>query len=234
MQDKAINPVIKLTTFFLLSLLVLFTASWESNYFLATIMLLDILTTAYQKKTSLFFSLIGLCFLSLTYFVAGLRFASTNHTLINHHTLEIGLQLSSRCFVLGMIGLNLAYTVKKEHLMASLVQQAKLPMKIAYSIYAALHLAELMKEEYRYSKIALQMRGINPIISEIDALFAMMVRLLRWSDSLAIAMECRGFSEKRILYNKQTITKKDWLYLLLLVILTLSFYFLFGNFLSDR
>lgn len=234
MRNNPINPVIKLTTLFLLSFTVLFTASWETNYFLSAIMLLDILTTAYQKKTSFFFSLIGLGLLSLTYFVTGMRFASADHVLTSHHILEAGLQLSSRCFVLGMIGLNLAYTVKKEQLMASLIQQGKLPMKIAYSIYAALHLTELMKEEYRYSKIALQMRGRNPIISEIDALFAMMVRLLRWADSLAIAMECRGFSEKRILYNKQTITKKDWLYLLLLIILTLSFYFLFGNFLSGR
>ncbi|TVP89753.1 MAG: energy-coupling factor transporter transmembrane protein EcfT, partial [Alkalibacterium sp.] len=64
---------------------------------------------------------------------------------------------------------------------------------------------------------------VKPLDSK--PLFTMMVRMVRWSERLSLAMESKGFSENRVMQMQMTLKKRDMLFAggLPLLIILLSF-----------
>ncbi len=105
-----------------------------------------------------------------------------------------GLQLSSRLLAFAGMGILFALTTESGYFIASLLHQLKLSPKFAYGILAAFHLMPGMIREYKEVRIAYQVRGIKTHAWSMKPLFTMLVNAVRWSESLAMAMESKGFS----------------------------------------
>lgn len=78
----------------------------------------------------------------------------------------------------------------------SLMQQFHLPPKFAYGILAAYHFFPVVREEYGIVGAALKVRGVKAGPISTKRLFPMLVQAMERSESLAMAMESRGFEEQ--------------------------------------
>ena len=118
----------------------------------------------------------------------------------NIHT---ALQLSTRLLAFASLGMLFALTTKSDYFIASLLHQLKLSPKFAYGILAAFHLMPGMIREFKQVRIAYKVRGIPTTPWSMKPVFTMLVNAVRWSESIAMAMESKGFSgeSKRTYYS---------------------------------
>ena len=136
-------------------------------------------------------------------FTTGLFFSNGGQegvevTLLGQRTLyatnlTTAAQLTSRVLAFGGLGMLFAFTTDSMELIMSLMQQFRLPPKFAYGILAAYHFFPVVKEEYAVVGAALQVRGVKAGLCSTRRLFPMLVHALERSESLAMAMESRGF-----------------------------------------
>lgn len=107
--------------------------------------------------------------------------------------LESALQLSTRLMAFAGLGIAFSLSTDGESFVLSLMHQCHLSPKFAYGTLAAVNLLPGMVREYRNVRTAFEVRGIKvgPISRKV--LFAMLVNSLRWSESVAMAMESKGF-----------------------------------------
>lgn len=106
-----------------------------------------------------------------------------------------GLQLSSRALAFGGLGIFFALTAEGTALIQSFEQQLKLPRTLAYGVLAAWSILPKMKQEYDKVRMALRARGLEVSPFSPKVLKLMLVKAVRWSDHLAMAMLSKGFSE---------------------------------------
>ena len=104
-------------------------------------------------------------------------------------------QLASRVMAYGGLGLSFAFTSDAFELVMSLMQQFRLPPKFAYGVLAAYHFFPVVKDEYAEVGLALKARGVrvNPLSPR--RVVPMLAHALERSESLAMAMESRGFED---------------------------------------
>ena len=121
----------------------------------------------------------------------------------------------------AMLGILFSLTTDGELFIQSLMHQCGLKPKFAYGILAAFHLMPHIGEEYRNARMAFETRGIKVGIFSMKPLFTAMVNCLRWSESLAMAMESKGFDGdgKRTYYY---VTRIHWYDLAFLAVLNLA------------
>ena len=107
--------------------------------------------------------------------------------------LASALQLSSRLLAFAGMGILFALTTKGESFVRSLMHQFHLSPQFAYGTLAAFHLMPKMAEEYKKVQLAFRTRGIvvSPLSTKL--IFTMLVNSMRWSESVAMAMESKGF-----------------------------------------
>ncbi len=105
-----------------------------------------------------------------------------------------GIQLAGRVLAFAGIGLLFALSTDGEEFIGSLMHQCHLPPKFAYGILAAFHLMPMMAKELRDARLAFRVRGVRLPAFSLKPVFAMMVNSVRWSESVAMAMESKGFS----------------------------------------
>ena len=105
----------------------------------------------------------------------------------------LGLRLSSRVMAYAGLGLLFAFTTKSEDFMLSLMHQAHVKPKLAYGILAAFHLIPQISRELEDARLAYAVRGIRVRRIAMKPFFAAMVNCMRWSETLAMAMESKGF-----------------------------------------
>ena len=86
----------------------------------------------------------------------------------------------------------------------------------AYGLLSAWNLLPHMAGEYRKTKLAFQIRGIRVLPFSPRLLVTLMVKTVRWSEDLAMAMESRGFSSKQLRssYEPPQIHKRDIAFLI--------------------
>ena len=106
-----------------------------------------------------------------------------------------GLQLASRALAFGGLGIFFALTANGTALIQSFEQQLKLPRTLAYGVLAAWSILPKMKQEYGKVRMALRARGLEVSPWSPKVLKLMLVKAVRWSDHLAMAMRSKGFSE---------------------------------------
>ena len=224
-----INPSVQLGISFVLSIVILFTKSWELNIAMMLAAIVIILLFRRQAWSRIAKLGCGLSVITIIYFLSVYLHPNEN-TLVR--SVENGaflkaLELSSRILALGFVGISLTTSIDKNEFIASLIKQLKVPVEIAFSILVAINFLTLIQTEYEQSKLALRIRGISGGAVYLKALTTMMIRLIRQSEYTAMAMELRGFSKERIQRLNPSITSIDLMYssfMMFFVVFVIWFY----------
>lgn len=209
-----INPSVQLGVSFLLSMVILFTKSWKLNGAMMLASIVIIVLFRQQPWGRVVKLGLGLLMITLTYFLS-IYFYPNENLLVqtgSNGVFSVALELSSRILALGLVGISLSTSIEKNEFVASLIQQLKVPVAIAYSILVAINFLTLIQTEYEQSKLALQIRGISGSGVYLKALLTMMIRLMRQSEYTAMAMELRGFSQDRVQKIQLEISILDLIY----------------------
>lgn len=203
---KSLNPGYKLLTLIIASLLLSVTFHIRLNLIIAAGCLLVTFCTPGVNRRRLFLGLLPFFLAALGMFTAGLYFGADGGnqgvevTMFGQRTLyasnlTTALQLSSRILAYGGLGMLYAFTSNAFELVMSLMQQFHLPPKFAYGILAAYHFFPVVREEYGIVGAALKARGVKAGPVSTKRLFPMLVQAMERSESLAMAMESRGFQD---------------------------------------
>ena len=133
-----------------------------------------------------------------------------------------GLVLGSLLFVL---------TTDRILLVRSLQQQLRLPPVFAYGLLAAWGILPNMMEEYKRTRAAFAARGIRVFPVSPALLKPLLVKSVRWSEELSIAMESRGFDGRvpRTCSQPLRLRPVDVLFPILSCALFLALFFLLGR-----
>ena len=224
-----INPSVQLGISFVLSIVILFTKSWELNIAMMLAAIVIILLFRRQTWSRIAKLGCGLSVITIIYFLSVYLHPNENTLVrsVQNGAFLTSLELSSRILALGFVGISLTTSIDKNEFVASLIKQLKVPVEIAFSILVAINFLTLIQTEYEQSKLALRIRGISGGSVYLKALTTMLIRLIRQSEYTAMAMELRGFSKERIQRMKPSITIIDLMYssfMMFFVVFVIWFY----------
>ena len=228
-MNLRINPSVQLGISFILSIVILFTKSWELNIAMMLAAIVIILLFRRQAWSRIAKLGCGLSVIMIIYFLSVYLHPNENTLVrsVENGAFLTALELSSRILALGFVGISLTTSIDKNEFIASLIKQLKVPVEIAFSILVAINFLTLIQTEYEQSKLALRIRGVSGGAVYLKALTTMMIRLIRQSEYTAMAMELRGFSKERIQRMKPTITIIDLMYssfMMFFVVFVILFY----------
>lgn len=228
-MNLRINPSVQLGISFILSIVILFTKSWELNIAMMLAAIVMILLFHRQTWSRIAKLGCGLSVITIIYFLSVYLHPNENTLVrsVENGAFLTSLELSSRILALGFVGISLTTSIDKNEFIASLIKQLKVPVEIAFSILVAINFLTLIRTEYEQSKLALRIRGISGGAVYLKALTTMMIRLIRQSEYTAMAMELRGFSKERIQRMKPSITIIDLMYssfMMFFVVFVIWFY----------
>lgn len=222
---KKLNPGYKLLSLIVASLLLSVTFRVRLNLLIAAVCILVTFCTPGVNRKRLLLGMIPFLLAALGMFTAGLCFGNggtegVEVTAFGQRTLyasnlTTAMQLSSRILAYGGLGVLYAFTSNAFELVMSLMQQFHLPPKFAYGILAAYHFFPVVKEEYGIVGSALKVRGVKAGPVSTKRLFPMLVQAMERSESLAMAMESRGFQddEPRAIAFRVNVHPTDFLFL---------------------
>ena len=213
-MNLRINPSVQLGISFILSVVILFTKSWELNIAMMLAAIGIILLCRRQAWSRIAKLGCGLSVITIIYFLSVYLHPNENTLVrsVENGAFLTSLELSSRILALGFVGISLTTSIDKNEFVASLIKQLKVPVEIAFSILVAINFLTLIQTEYEQSKLALRIRGVSGGAVYFKALTTMMIRLIRQSEYTAMAMELRGFSKERIQRLSPSITGIDLMY----------------------
>ena len=228
-MNLRINPSVQLGISFILSIVILFTKSWELNVAMMLAAIVMILLFRRQTWSRIAKLGCGLLVITIIYFLSVYLHPNENTLVrsVENGAFLTSLELSSRILALGFVGISLTTSIDKNEFIASLIKQLKVPVEIAFSILVAINFLTLIQTEYEQSKLVLRIRGISGGAVYLKALTTMMIRLIRQSEYTAMAMELRGFSKERIQRMKPSITIIDLMYssfMMFFVVFVIWFY----------
>ena len=228
-MNLRINPSVQLGISFILSIVILFTKSWELNITMMLAAIVIILLLRRQTWSRIAKLGCGLSIITIIYFLSVYLHPNENTLVrsIENGAFLTSLELSSRILALGFVGISLTTSIDKNEFIASLIKQLKVPVEIAFSILVAINFLTLIQTEYEQSKLALRIRGVSGGAVYFKALTTMMIRLIRQSEYTAMAMELRGFSKERIQRLNPSITIIDLMYssfMMFFVVFVIWFY----------
>ena len=209
-----INPSVQLGISFVLSIVILFTKSWELNIAMMLVAIVIILLFRRQTWSRIAKLGCGLSVITIIYFLSVYLHPNENTLVrsVENGAFLTSLELSSRILALGFVGISLTTSIDKNEFIASLIKQLRVPVEIAFSILVSINFLTLIQTEYEQSKLALRIRGVSGRTVYFKALTTMLIRLIRQSEYTAMAMELRGFSKERIQRLNPSITSIDLLY----------------------
>lgn len=204
---RMLNPGYKLLTLTIASLLLSLTYNIRLNLIVfITAVVLTLITPGVNRRNWAF-SMLPFLLAAFGMFMTGLIFPASEgagtivgllgERVIYATSLNSAIKLMTRILAYGGIGMVFAFTTNSKNLILSLMQQFHLPSKFAYGILAAYHFFPVIKSEYKIVAAALQVRGIKAGLFSKKRLFPMIVHAIERSESLAMAMESRGFDDKR-------------------------------------
>lgn len=228
-MNLRINPSVQLGISFILSIVILFTKSWELNIAMMLAAIVIILLFRRQTWSRIAKLGCGLSVITIIYFLSVYLHPNENTLVrsVENGAFLTSLELSSRILALGFVGISLTTSIDKNEFIASLIKQLKVPVEIAFSILVAINFLTLIQTEYEQSKLALRIRGISGSAVYFKALTTMLIRLIRQSEYTAMAMELRGFSKERIQRLNPSITYIDLMYsscMMFFVVFVIWFY----------
>ena len=190
---RRLNPGYKLLSLIIASLLLSVTFHTRLNLLVCGTSLLAAYLTPGVNRKRLSLTLIPFVLTAAGLFTAGLFFSSGGQEGVEVSAL--GQRTLYATY--GGLGLLFAFTTNSMDLVMSLMQQFRLPPKFAYGILAAYHFFPVVREEYRIVGAALRVRGVKAGPFSTRRLFPMLAHALERSESLAMAMESRGFESRQ-------------------------------------
>ena len=140
----------------------------------------------------------------------------------------VALSLALRVLSVAALSLLFLFTTNVVHFILSLMQQFKLSPRIAYGVLAGYRFLPMMKDEMKIIREAHRIRGIDQARTTKEKLsqykryaIPLLASAIRKAERTAIAMESKGFTgdRNRTYFRQFTITKKDWLFLTLMLAL---------------
>lgn len=222
---EKLNPSVKAITVLLAAILISFQYITALNTAIFVMSLLVLLFFSDAKPKRFITIFIPALVAAFGIFLLGLYYARGNTTVTESlgslstdpyavraammNNLSTALQLSTRLLAYAGLGIMFALTTDGEEFISSLVHQCGLSPKFAYGIIAAVNLMPKMLDELKTVKLAFKARGIKAGTLSPKVLFTMLVNSIRWSESLALAMESKGFTgdRNRTYYS---VTKVRW------------------------
>ncbi|MCC8106375.1 MAG: energy-coupling factor transporter transmembrane protein EcfT [Clostridiales bacterium] len=209
MKLEKLNPSVKMITVLVCVILlsVQYLVSLNVTVFLISLFLLTFFSNARMKQVLTI--LIPAFIAAFGLFVTGLYYArgsSINVTELESLSavpyavraamstnLYTAMQLSTRLLAYAGLGILFALSTDGEFFISSLMHQCHLPPRFAYGILAAIHLMPTMTREFSNVKLAFRTRGMRVHWYSLKPIFTMLVNSIRWSESVAMAMESKGF-----------------------------------------
>ena len=133
-------------------------------------------------------------------FFTGYRFSAGEGMPVNSADMILtgshvwnGLIHASRVLAFAGGGCLYCLTTDRVLMIRSFQRQFHLPQIFAYGLLAAWGVFPHMMQEYRRTRAAFRARGKNPFPVSPAFLKPLLVKSVRWSEALAVAMESKGF-----------------------------------------
>ncbi|MBO9597693.1 MAG: energy-coupling factor transporter transmembrane protein EcfT [Cohnella sp.] len=202
-----VNPTLKLIVFSLWFVAVILIHDFNVMANVAVLSLLLLLWSGHPwTRLLLYASPLLLVFVSAS---TGMMFFGKGETAwwdwgLVHITKESfyrGLHLGFRALGMASAGLLFGLTTRPVKLFYSLMQQAKLPPKYAYSFMAAIRMVPILVEEFQTRRHALKIRGTvkaNGVVRLYRSISRYAIPLLaqsiRRAHRIAVAMEAKRFA----------------------------------------
>lgn len=227
---KSIDPAMK----FIALLLVTLILAWKYNLllnaavFLACVIGILISDVSLKK---LLIMLLPVLLAALGMFFTGYRFSAADGLPVNTERFHLGNSavvngLTQACRVLayGGVGYLFALTTDRVMMVKSFQKRFHLPQIFAYGLLAAWGIFPQMMREYKRTRAAFRARGLSTFPLSPSVLKPLLVKAVRWSEALSVAMESKGFSgiAERTEYQSMPVWLNDWMFLLGTVGITLS------------
>lgn len=157
----------------------------------------------------------GMFFTGYRFSAAGSMPVRTEVFLVASSALWNGLLQASRVLAYAGLGYAFALTTDRVTLIRSFQKQFHLPQIFAYGLLAAWGVFPQMAQEFRRTRAAFRARGIRVLPVSPALLAPLLVKSVRWSEELAIAMESKGFAghQKRTEFAPVRVRLRDWCFL---------------------
>lgn len=201
---KKIDPALK----FLLLLAVTLILSWKYSLtlnlivFCACVLTLLICRTPIKRLLILFAPIF---FAAFGMFFIGYRFSADSGMpvndavfLLSSSALVNGLTQASRVLAYAGVGFLFALTTDRILLVKSFRRRFHLPQLFAYGLLAAWGIFPQIALEFKRTRSAFRARGRSGFPLSPAVLKPMLVKAVRWSEALSVAIESRGFSGKAL------------------------------------
>lgn len=173
---------------------------WNLTAFLASMAL--ILLSRVRLRTLLLL-LVPVALAAAGMFFTGYRFSADSAMpvrsdvfLVGGSAVWNGVTHASRVLAYAGLGYLFALTTDRVLMVRSFQRQFHLPQVFAYGLLAAWGVFPHMAQEYRRTRAAFRARGIRVLPVSPALLGPLLVKSVRWSEELAVAMESKGFSGK--------------------------------------
>ncbi|KGX87191.1 HMP/thiamine permease YkoC [Pontibacillus litoralis JSM 072002] len=140
----------------------------------------------------------------------------------------VAFSLALRMLAFASLSLLFIFTTNMVDFILSLMQQCKLPPKIAYGVLAGYRFLPLMKEELGQIRAAHQVRGVNRATNIKESIqqykrfvIPLLAGAIRKAERTAVAMESKGFTgdKHRTFYRPFTLSWKDWAFFLFMFLI---------------
>ena len=196
---RKLNPGYKCIGIFLPALILSFRFQIILNIYVfgVSLILLILSQPSFKRMFKLFVPVIVT---AAGLFMTGFFFSSNTAVIHNAGmgyppSVANGLQLATRILAYAGLGMLFSFTTNMKDFIYSLEQQFRLPSRFAYGVLSAFHLGPMMPYEYKKTSHAFLARGQKffPFLPRV--LVPFIIKSVRWSESLAIAMESKGFDQ---------------------------------------
>lgn len=225
---RSINPAVKFIGLLAVTFILAYRFSPILNLFVFFASMAAIFLSGVKPKTigllmiPILLAALGMFFTGYRFSAAGSMPVTAADFLITDSRLFNGIAQASRVLAYAGVGFLFTLTTDRIILVRSFQAQFHLPQVFAYGLLAAWGVVPHMMQEYKRTKAAFRARGISVFPVSPALLKPLLVKSIRWSEELSIAMESKGFSghEKRTDYNPIRVQKRDWYFLAACVMLT--------------
>ncbi|RLL43593.1 energy-coupling factor transporter transmembrane protein EcfT [Oceanobacillus piezotolerans] len=137
------------------------------------------------------------------------------------------LALALRVLNVAALSLLFVFTTNIVHFILSMMQQLKLPPRIAYAVLAGYRFLPMIRDELKIIHDAHLIRGVNQAKTPKEKMqnykryaIPLLASAIRKAERTAIAMESKGFTgdKNRSFYRQFTIGKLDFIFPLIMLI----------------
>jgi len=155
---------------------------------------------------------------------------------ITYDGLFEGMGVALRILILTSLSIIFILTTEPKRMVQSLIQVAKVPYRIGYTLYAALRFIPLVYEEYKNITNAHLVRGVGfskrGLYSKLSlfrsSIFPLLMSGIRRAQEASIAMDSRGFGayEKRTIVDEIKVRTLDKIFIIATIFILIFYIFI--------